>query len=241
MLEDAPLQAFRGVRANCGEVRREFLIIEPQLKDMSYRVGTLRTFPDYRAIDVGEGVKGLWIDPIPSTLITNEISSFASAAGIHPVRIPGYWLDKKGLDIAIGEAPAPGEKVVYCLHGGGYIAHSASTQSDYREYIRGILKYSHPARRLFSIEYRLSTERPYVPSNHFPAALYDALAGYVYLIDVVGYNPADIIVVGDSAGGNLALALTPLLPCRKPNFRLDTFEVPCAARCNASPLTLVRP
>ncbi len=43
--------------------------------------------------------------------------------------------------------------------------------------------------------------------NPFPAALLDALAGYAYLIDEVGFEPADIIVVGDSAGGNLALAL----------------------------------
>lgn len=41
----------------------------------------------------------------------------------------------------------------------------------------------------------------------FPAALIDALAGYLYLVKL-GFREEDIIFVGDSAGGNLALALT---------------------------------
>jgi len=41
----------------------------------------------------------------------------------------------------------------------------------------------------------------------FPAALLDGLAGYLYLIEL-GFSEEDIILVGDSAGGNLALALT---------------------------------
>ena len=41
----------------------------------------------------------------------------------------------------------------------------------------------------------------------FPAALIDALAGYLYLVKL-GFREQDIIIVGDSAGGNLALALT---------------------------------
>jgi acetyl esterase/lipase len=36
----------------------------------------------------------------------------------------------------------------------------------------------------------------------------DALAGYNYLVNVVGIAPKDVIIVGDSAGGNLAQALT---------------------------------
>jgi len=34
----------------------------------------------------------------------------------------------------------------------------------------------------------------------------DSLNGYLHLIEL-GYAPADIILVGDSAGGNLALSL----------------------------------
>ncbi|KAJ2999614.1 hypothetical protein HDV02_002383 [Globomyces sp. JEL0801] len=69
---------------------------------------------------------------------------------------------------------------------------------------------------IFAINYRLA------PENPFPAALHDALAGYLWLIDPQNsvfsytspdiqrhepYAPQDIIISGDSAGGGLAMAL----------------------------------
>jgi len=44
-------------------------------------------------------------------------------------------------------------------------------------------------------------------SPPFPTAFLDGLAGYLYLTGL-GFSEEDIILVGDSAGGNLALALT---------------------------------
>ena len=41
----------------------------------------------------------------------------------------------------------------------------------------------------------------------FPTALIDALAGYLYLLKL-GFSEENIVVVGDSAGANLALAFT---------------------------------
>jgi acetyl esterase/lipase len=71
-------------------------------------------------------------------------------------------------------------------------------------------------RRTFGVEYRLS--KPGEPGKGsvfpFPAALIDALAGYLYLVKL-GFPEEDIIVVGDSAGGNLALALTRYLVMNK--------------------------
>jgi acetyl esterase/lipase len=48
----------------------------------------------------------------------------------------------------------------------------------------------------------------------FPAALLDALASYLYLIKL-GFSEENIILVGDSAGANLALALTRYLISNK--------------------------
>ena len=53
---------------------------------------------------------------------------------------------------------------------------------------------------VFCFDYRLAPEHPY------PAAVDDAQAAWDYLM-LQGYGAKDIFVAGDSAGGNLALAL----------------------------------
>ncbi|KAJ3135114.1 hypothetical protein HDU90_004146 [Geranomyces variabilis] len=106
--------------------------------------------------------------------------------------------------------PAPlRRKVIYYLHGGAYIAGSPQI---YRNLTGRISK--HTRTRLFALRYRLAPESP------FPAALHDAFAGYLYLTNP--YHPAfshldppahepispqDIVLMGDSAGGGLALCL----------------------------------
>ena len=51
-----------------------------------------------------------------------------------------------------------------------------------------------------SVEYRLAPEHPY------PAAAEDAMKPGNYLM-LLGYGARDVIITGDSAGGNLALSL----------------------------------
>ena len=71
---------------------------------------------------------------------------------------------------------------------------------------KGFLEHCSSITRTFSIEYRLLC--PGAKATHpFPTALLDALAGYTYLVNL-GFKEEDIILCGDSAGGNLALALT---------------------------------
>lgn len=53
---------------------------------------------------------------------------------------------------------------------------------------------------MLSFEYRLAPEFPY------PAAVEDALRAWDYLM-LQGYGARDIVLAGDSAGGNLALVL----------------------------------
>jgi acetyl esterase/lipase len=127
---------------------------------------------------------------------------------VQPTRIPGYWYDKPGADIPIGQKPIPGEKVIYCLHGGGYIVFSAHPNHFMGTIIRNIIQHCQPVQRAFALEYRLSSTDPLPSVNPFPAALIDAIAGYNYLVNTIGFDPSDIIIEGDSAGGNLALALT---------------------------------
>jgi acetyl esterase/lipase len=84
---------------------------------------------------------------------------------------------------------------VLYLHGGGYIIGSSTTH-------RGVT--GHLAKTsgctVVAPDYRLAPEHP------FPAALEDAEACWFGLIEE-GYQPEQIAVAGDSAGGGLAIAL----------------------------------
>jgi acetyl esterase/lipase len=149
----------------------------------------------------------VWVAPVPQ-LITGDLDVWAKAANISPIRVPGYWLHKDGSSIAFGAPPMPGEKLVYAMHGGGYCERSAHPSDPTAEIARSLLQHCESVHRVFSIEYRLSTIPPDPPANPFPAALFDAIAGYNYLVKTIGFSPDNIVFVGDSAGGNLAHALT---------------------------------
>ncbi|KAF9245397.1 alpha beta-hydrolase [Melanogaster broomeanus] len=168
-------------------------VISPPIPGDPKVTGPLTTFPTHRAITPGPGVKGVWVDAAPH-LITGEIMVLATAADVQCARIPGYWIDRDEA-LPAGAPPRPGDKL------------SAHPKDPTANIARGVLKYCPGITRTFAIEYRLSTAKPYKPSNPFPAALLDAVAGYNYLVDTLGFHPADIIIQGDSAGGNLALAL----------------------------------
>lgn len=173
-------------------------------------------FPNHLAIPgVEEGVCGVWIPPASPSLITGRLRTWANESNVTPTRIPGYWTFQK-TKVSAPHSPAPeistttpvlpGEKVIYYLHGGGYVVLSAHPVYTIT-ILSGLLHALRTVRRVFAVEYRLSVAQPYTPTAPFPAALMDALAGYVYLVDTLGFAPEDILVVGDSAGGNLALAL----------------------------------
>ena len=84
--------------------------------------------------------------------------------------------------------------IMYC-HGGGYTCGSLK----YAKIIASKLAI-HTGMAVMSFEYRLAPENPY------PAALEDALTIWNYLMHI-GYGSREVVLVGDSAGGNLALEL----------------------------------
>lgn len=84
--------------------------------------------------------------------------------------------------------------VLYC-HGGGYSTGSCV----YARTLTGKLA-SSTSMDVLSFDYRLAPEHPY------PAATQDAMRVWDYLM-LLGYGARDIILAGDSAGGNLALSL----------------------------------
>lgn len=125
------------------------------------------------------------------------------------IQIPGYWYITKDSDSShLIAPPRPGVKVILAFHGGDFGRQSAQLKGATSSIIYGVLEYTQPnVFRCLSIEYRISTPPSEISLNTFPAALIDAVAGYNYLVGNIGFSPDDIIVLGDSSGGKLALAL----------------------------------
>lgn len=101
------------------------------------------------------------------------------------------------------EQPHVRKQVIMYCHGGGYTCGTLS----YARIIAGKLAI-HTGLEVLSFEYRLAPENPY------PAAIEDSILVWNYLMHL-GYGARDVILAGDSAGGNLALELTLHLKAEK--------------------------
>ncbi|WMX17500.1 MULTISPECIES: alpha/beta hydrolase [unclassified Aureispira] len=86
-------------------------------------------------------------------------------------------------------------KIVLYLHGGGYTSGSIKSHAGLIGKIASETGIPHIA-----INYRLA------PEHTYPAALNDAIKAYLWLIEKEHFNPKDIILMGDSAGGGLTLS-----------------------------------
>ncbi|MBB3084406.1 alpha/beta hydrolase [Geodermatophilus sabuli] len=99
--------------------------------------------------------------------------------------VPGIWCRPLGADSS---------KVLLYTHGGGFAVGSASSHRKLAAHVAKALGVV-----AFVLDYRRAPEHPH------PAALEDAVSAFLALTGQ-GIAPADITTIGDSAGGNLAVA-----------------------------------
>lgn len=99
--------------------------------------------------------------------------------------VPAEWVEKDG---------NPTDRIVLYIHGGGFVTGCSEARRGFTGHVAGKLGFN-----LVSIDYRLAPEHP------FPAGAEDCLAAYRALL---GLYPAEkIVLLGESAGGNLVLSL----------------------------------
>jgi acetyl esterase/lipase len=134
-----------------------------------------------------------WNTSIPH--LRQEIEQGAGFFGKLPA---DFELSPVAIDDLYGEwilpPQADKDKVMLYFHGGGYATGSCQA---HRSIVAKFVKGSGLNTLLF--DYRLAPEHP------FPAALDDSLAVYRWLL-AAGISPANIVFVGDSAGGGLSFA-----------------------------------
>nr|WP_275424858.1 alpha/beta hydrolase [Streptomyces sp. SID13726] len=124
-----------------------------------------------------------------------------------------------GVPVLRASSGARARGTVLYLHGGAYMAGSA------RDGVNAAHLSADGGPDLVSVEYRLAPEHPY------PAAVEDALAVYRELVRDAG--PDRLVVVGESAGGGLALVL--LQKAREEGLPMPAAVVPVFPWVDLSP------
>ncbi|CAK9117045.1 unnamed protein product [Durusdinium trenchii] len=164
----------------CGRLRRHF----PEWS-WSYYIGlqimkSLASNVPYRNL---YAVQVLTDAPMPTPIIPPELTVRQVSEG----NVRGEWTEPTKLQTA---------KTLVYFHGGAFVLCRARTE----RMIVGNLVKALGGCRAFNVDY------PKPPHSPFPAALENALEVWDWLL-AQGIRPEDVVVSGDSAGGNLALSL----------------------------------
>ncbi|CAG8489477.1 20316_t:CDS:2 [Cetraspora pellucida] len=168
------------------------------------------------------------ISPPPGISVKENIElsdNYRAIAQIHLEKLlPKYddvldpkWKDTNGEELTgewvyLDDLPKK-HPIVLFLHGGYFCIGGTKMIRSLAIEIAKICK-----AKVFGVDYRLS------PQHQFPAALCDAIAAYLYLINPgedAEFDPIDpkrIVIMGESSGGGLAMALTLFLRDADPNL-----------------------
>lgn len=126
----------------------------------------------------------------------------ASNPDVKPAPAGGMWFPEK---------PDPekglGGFVVLHIHGGAFVLGDGRT--GYSGFLAQTVMEKADASAVFAPQYRLSGYggATTTAANPFPAALQDTVTSYLYLTQTLGIPPGRLVLCGDSAGGNLVIAL----------------------------------
>ncbi|EKM53594.1 uncharacterized protein PHACADRAFT_125418 [Phanerochaete carnosa HHB-10118-sp] len=150
----------------------------------------------HKATGHGTKVKLVEVPPATKEWIVGIASD--SEEVVNPVPVPCFWTFCPREDLKVGDESAlDGERVILYIAGGSWVmGHPQSTMFPYK-----FAKES--GRRVFAVNHRKALS----PETAFPAQLQDLTAAYAYLRSR-GFVPENIIMIGDSSGGHLVLALS---------------------------------
>ncbi|KAI3541490.1 alpha/beta hydrolase fold-3 domain-containing protein [Colletotrichum filicis] len=157
-----------------------------------------------------EGDRFQTADPFPSDLYLGPL---ASNSDVKPTTVGGTWFPAKP-DVEKGFEG----NVVLQIHGGAFVLGDGRT--GYCGFMANTLIEKAGAGAVFAPQYRLSGygSGSEAAANPFPAALQDVLTSYLHLTRTLNIPPNRIVLCGDSAGGNLVIALLRYLDTYGPDL-----------------------
>jgi len=137
--------------------------------------------------------------PLPFCVYPCGVKREHISAEVNGQKINGEWLLPDTVET--GNAT----KVILYFHGGAFVFVSAAAERSHTGQLAKYLGY-----KILSMNY------PRPPQSPYPAPVDNAVAAWDWLKEQ-GTKPEDIIISGDSAGGNLAVSLALRLKARNPN------------------------
>ena len=155
----------------------------PQMQEVINRLRQRRATPSSQPPQTYDEILGPYslanqVNPLPADVSVTDLSANG---------VPAHWL----------HIPNAGDgRVLMFVHGGGYSLGSLRSDGELAAQI-GRAAEMH----VFFPEYRLA------PEHRYPAAFDDVLASWQWLRAVRGVAAESVVLVGDSAGGGLTLAL----------------------------------
>lgn len=162
-------------------------------------------FHPFKTLDPGsDGSRFIVMPPAASSFYRGVL---ANDAAVKPVTIGGMWYPRP-----YNPSTDAGKKIAIHFHGGAYVLGGCRPM----EGGWGPEMFARKASG-FSLmpQYRLASDR----NTCFPAAVQDGLTAYMYLLEQ-GVSARDVVVSGDSAGANLAVALVRYLTKEKESLPL---------------------
>lgn len=182
----APTNAGKLGRPNLKKVGRRNTIKALELYAQGLGLRGRATYPEIRAMRAALDWQ-----------MTRPMLGVDKSARIEPVRVAHEGRQVRGEWVENAGRPTRGETVLLYVHGGAFVAGSLRSH-------RGLVaELSRRTKRsAFSVDYRLA------PEHRFPTAADDVLRAYSWLLST-GVAAERVVVIGDSAGGHLALGLTP--------------------------------
>lgn len=142
------------------------------------------------------GIRSAWRSDVVSVPRIRERVAFMDAVFRKNPRgatVTAVQADGVPCDWIIADGANTGPVLMY-IHGGGFSLHMPRLYANFAADLSARLK-----ARVLLVDYRLAPEHP------FPAAPDDCLATYRWLLQQPGVEPGQVLMAGDSAGGNLIL------------------------------------
>ncbi|KAM5539947.1 hypothetical protein V8D89_006450 [Ganoderma adspersum] len=140
-------------------------------------------------------------------VLNEELKGWADESGVMLEPVDGVWWRYGDLDGTLTSAREGKGLVGLQFHGGGYSIGSAKdVLSGGSRIPRGFIEQG-ICSCLLSLDYSLVSQSDDEPIHPFPTQLLEALSAYYHLVHELNIPPKRVILIGDSAGGHLALAL----------------------------------